>query len=166
MNRETMRKGNVVKIDDTDSIILKMLLKDARTNYKDIAKACGISPPAVTKRVENLKSNGIIAGTRIGCSLKADCSTTAVIGVNVQEDKKSGIKKSIEDKIAQSDSFLTVYDEGIGYYQVVFGVVAKNIYTIDEIRYFIEGLSGVKGVDAHLWNGRTYVIRENLSLGK
>jgi Lrp/AsnC family transcriptional regulator for asnA, asnC and gidA len=159
-----MQNDASTKIDPTDIIILKKLLVDARKSYKDIAQACRISPPAVTKRIESLRTKGVIVGTRIGCSLSPDYSTTAIVGLNLEESERPAVKKAIENRLQKGESYLTVYDEGIGFYDVVFGLVSKSIYDIDEIHHFIEGLPGIKNVDIHLWNGRIHIKRDNLQL--
>ena len=55
--------GTRPKIDKIDIIILKALLKDARTPYVEIAKKCGISSNSVKFRVDRLKTDGVITGT-------------------------------------------------------------------------------------------------------
>ena len=58
-----------VKIDEIDVKILKALLEDARTNFADIARDCGVSTTSIVKRFYNLKRCGIIAGTSIRVDL-------------------------------------------------------------------------------------------------
>lgn len=157
-----MPKVKTGKIDELDMKILKLLLLDARTSNKDIAEACGISSPAVTKRIDNLKSNGIITGTKINSRFKVDISTVAVVGVNVENCQKKELEKSIKTRNNRGESFLTVYDEGIGFYDVVFGILARNMNELDELHHFIEGIPGVKRVDIHLWNGSVHYLRDNL----
>jgi Lrp/AsnC family leucine-responsive transcriptional regulator len=49
-------------LDDTDREILRLLLADARRPYADIAEHVGLSPPAVSDRVERLREWGVIEG--------------------------------------------------------------------------------------------------------
>lgn len=161
--RSTQTDGSS-KFDEIDVTLLKMLLKDARTSHKKIAEACGISSPAVTRRIENLRAKGVITGTRLICSLNPDFSTTAVVGLNIEENKMFEVKEAIRRRIQKGESTMTIYDEGIGYYDAVFGLVAKNIPEIDIIHHFINGLPGVKNVDMHLWTGKTHLMKENLAL--
>lgn len=48
------------ELDDTDLVILQMLLEDARRTYNEIATAVDLSPPAVSDRINRLKERGII----------------------------------------------------------------------------------------------------------
>ena len=47
-------------LDDTDEEILQHLLEDSRKPYSEIAEAVGLSPPAVSDRVERLQEIGLI----------------------------------------------------------------------------------------------------------
>lgn len=47
-------------LDDTDLRILELLAEDARLPYSDISEAVGLSPPAVSDRVERLEEVGVI----------------------------------------------------------------------------------------------------------
>lgn len=48
--------------DETDQIILKSLVEDARTSTAEIARKVGLSPPSVTERIRRLEDAGIITG--------------------------------------------------------------------------------------------------------
>ncbi|MFC6835555.1 AsnC family transcriptional regulator [Halomarina ordinaria] len=47
-------------IDDTDRTILRLLVEDGRRPYSDIAEEVGLSPPAVSDRIQRLRDFGII----------------------------------------------------------------------------------------------------------
>ncbi|MHB9286931.1 Lrp/AsnC family transcriptional regulator [Halobacteriales archaeon Cl-PHB] len=47
-------------LDDTDIEILSLLMNDARRPWADIADAVGLSPPAVSDRVDRLQETGLI----------------------------------------------------------------------------------------------------------
>lgn len=50
----------MTQLDRTDAVILESLLTDARRSYRDIADEVGLSPPAVSNRVDRLRELGII----------------------------------------------------------------------------------------------------------
>ncbi|MDD2655280.1 MAG: winged helix-turn-helix transcriptional regulator [Candidatus ainarchaeum sp.] len=52
-------------MDRSDLRILHMLLKDSRMSLSRIAKELGMSQPAAQKRIEKLKSKGIIVGSTV-----------------------------------------------------------------------------------------------------
>ncbi len=49
-------------LDDTDLEILQLLSEDARRPYSDIADHVGLTPPAVSDRVNRLEEQGVIRG--------------------------------------------------------------------------------------------------------
>jgi DNA-binding Lrp family transcriptional regulator len=48
-------------LDDTDRAIVSLLVDDARLSVRAIARAIGMSPNAVTERIERLQRRGVIA---------------------------------------------------------------------------------------------------------
>ena len=57
--------GKEAGIDSIDAKLITLLLKDARTKTKDLAKACGLSSTAVGNRIKKLKENGTITGSAL-----------------------------------------------------------------------------------------------------
>ena len=51
-----------MKIDDKDREILALLQKDSRQSMRELARKANMSPPAVTERVRQMESFGIIKG--------------------------------------------------------------------------------------------------------
>jgi DNA-binding Lrp family transcriptional regulator len=47
-------------LDDTDRALLRLLLEDGRASYADLAEAVGLSPPAVSDRIDRLSELGVI----------------------------------------------------------------------------------------------------------
>ena len=50
----------VKEIDDRDIKILRMLSKDGRKNYREIANELGVSPQTISDRINKLTDNGVI----------------------------------------------------------------------------------------------------------
>jgi DNA-binding Lrp family transcriptional regulator len=54
-----------MKFDDTDIRVIRNLQRDARTNFADIAKECGVSVDTIIKRFQRLEKHGVVRGTTI-----------------------------------------------------------------------------------------------------
>jgi DNA-binding Lrp family transcriptional regulator len=54
--------GSPVALDAVDIGILQLLAEDARTSQRSLARALGMSPPAVGERVARLERLGVIRG--------------------------------------------------------------------------------------------------------
>ena len=50
----------MASLDETDVRILELLVADARRPYSDIADEVGLSPPAVSDRIDRLEESGVI----------------------------------------------------------------------------------------------------------
>ena len=50
------------RVDDIDLQIIRLLIRDSRSSYKDIASSVGISSNAAKERVHKMISNGVIQG--------------------------------------------------------------------------------------------------------
>ena len=59
------------QIDETDRTILSFLIKNARTPFLEIARACGISGAAIHQRIRKLEDAGIISGSKFTVKPKA-----------------------------------------------------------------------------------------------
>jgi DNA-binding Lrp family transcriptional regulator len=51
-----------VRLDEVDQRIIAALMTDARTTYADIGQTVSLSAPAVKRRVDRLRSVGVIKG--------------------------------------------------------------------------------------------------------
>ena len=145
-----------IKIDSTDRIILKMQLKDARVSIKKIAEECGISSSAVLKRIENLKSTGLIIGSEL--RLKQGTfgySQKATIGIIANISKIDEIAKTIRDI-----PNVVVCAKSIGKYNVFCLLVAKNIVELDNVTRIIKQIAGVKEIAINIWIDQ-YLCFEN-----
>jgi Lrp/AsnC family transcriptional regulator, leucine-responsive regulatory protein len=71
------------RLDQTDVEILKYLTDDARLSQRAIARAIGMSPPAVADRIGRLESVGVIEGYRAQLNhALLGRSLTVVVGIS------------------------------------------------------------------------------------
>jgi DNA-binding Lrp family transcriptional regulator len=54
--------GESLQMDPVDQRIIALLVADARTSYADIGMKVSLSAPAVKRRVDRLRSRGVIKG--------------------------------------------------------------------------------------------------------
>ena len=53
-------KDNVVKLDDTDVNILKIINEDVRTSYRQISRSLDVSVGTVHNRIDKMVKSGVI----------------------------------------------------------------------------------------------------------
>lgn len=75
------------RLDSMDEQILSMLIRNARTPFLEIARACGVSGTAIHQRVQRLTSMGIIQGTEYRIDpARMGYGTCAFVGVKMNAD--------------------------------------------------------------------------------
>ncbi len=73
-------------MDTIDRTILRLLMKNARMPYLEIARECGISGAAIHQRVKKLTDMGVIQGTRLVVDPKSlGFDVCAIIGIQLRE---------------------------------------------------------------------------------
>jgi DNA-binding Lrp family transcriptional regulator len=150
--------SGATEIDEIDVKILRALIRDARESRKAIARECGISATAVTKRIEQLKNAGIIIGARLiaredGYPLVADIEAKADYAW------KPEIVKSIREQL-----HITGCYQCIGQYDIAVGIFANNARELDEAVQFIKNLRGVNRVFVNTWLGKPVNTLQNIVL--
>ena len=69
-------------LDGIDKIIIKHLLKEARTPIQILSNACGISGAAIHQRLKKLENTGVVSGSQIILDPKIlGFNTVAFIGI-------------------------------------------------------------------------------------
>ena len=148
-----------VEIDEIDVKILSLLIKDARTRLKDIAKDCGISSVSTLNRIKRLKTLGVITGATIWPRLDSlDLPITATIGIDLDSNENEVIKL-----IGERMNFVEP-SAAVGKYDLLVFAVAKNITELDKTVYEIKQCSGVRKVTVNVWSGKPHQIFENINL--
>ena len=127
-------EDNIVKLDDIDVEILKIIHADVRTSYRQISRDLEVSVGTIHNRIDKMDKTGVIRKfspiinhERLGFVL------TTIIGVRV----KGGKLKNWEEKTFFNKNVLAIYDV-TGDYDAI--LIAK-FKDIDELNAFIKELS-------------------------
>ena len=80
-----MEKSDTGKIDKLDRQILEIISKNARTPFKDVAEACGVSRAAIHQRVQKMIESKIILGSGYYINPKVlGYNTCTYIGIRLE----------------------------------------------------------------------------------
>jgi Lrp/AsnC family transcriptional regulator for asnA, asnC and gidA len=75
---------NRFHIDSLDKKIIKLLNKDARVPYLEVARKCNVSGAAIHQRIQKMQEAGVISGSSLQLNPKAlGYMTCAFIGIQV-----------------------------------------------------------------------------------
>lgn len=138
---------NRKKIDQIDAKILKILLKEARTSYTDIAKECKITIGAVRMRYKNMLKAGIINGQIMQVnpqSLGYKCIADIGIITSIENEKK------VIEFLKTRPYILHILGL-FGKYNMAVKVALNDIKKLTEIIDDLESNIYIKHVDAMIW---------------
>ena len=146
-------------IDSIDAKLISLLLKDARTKTKYLAKACNISSTAVGHRIKKLKKTGVITGSALVVRMSEfGYMYPASIGIE---------RVSAEDSqkvVSLIQHFSGVFFSGpsFGKFDFQIFLVSKSLKEIDNLNHLIsKHVSGRISVD--LWN-TPWVSFDNINI--
>ena len=130
-----------MKIDGIDKIIIRRLVKDARTPVLSIAREVGISGAAIHQRLRKLEKSKLIDGYKMVIKPKAlGYTTAAFIGIFLDSSSlySSAIKrlKEIPEVV---ESYYTT-----GNYAIFVKILCKN--NEDLMHLLNRDIQGIKGV--------------------
>jgi len=104
------------EVDDVDKAILRMLQKDARISFKDIAKEVGTSEATVFVRVKKLQKNGVIKAFRAIVNPESVGRNVTAFAL-VKADPR--LYPKVLTELRSFDDVCEVYDVTGAYYSII-----------------------------------------------
>jgi len=146
-----------VKIDEIDVSIIRALQKDARTNFVDIAKDCGVSVDTISKRFKRMMRTGVARGTTILLNPKSfgyDC--VASFGIRVDYPHVEEVVNFVE-KIPE----VVFCTPSMGTHNIFAIAVLKNVGRLGQVKESIKGHPMVREVTVNIWVDEILLCPEN-----
>ena len=82
--------ANVFHLDSLDKRILKLLMKNAREPFLEVARQCGVTGAAIHQRVQKMIAEGIISGSQFIVDPSGiNFHTCAFVGIQVNLTRQS-----------------------------------------------------------------------------
>ena len=132
----------IVSLDEKDVKILKILAKNARIPYSEIAKIVELSDVAVIRRVRKLEQSGIIKGyTLIVDPKKLGFNSISITGIDVEPEHLFEVIDKLRNMENVKYIALTTGDHSI-----IIIVWARNGEEMAKIHDMISKIPGVKRV--------------------
>lgn len=154
--------GSAVKIDEIDEKILSLLIKDARTRLKDIAKECNISSVSVLNRIKRLKNLGVITGATLFPRVSLiNLPTIANIGINLDSNESN------EDEIIKcigEQTNLVEPSASVGKYDLCALVFTESVSELDKTVYALKKCFGLRKIAVNIYSGEPNFVFENINL--
>jgi DNA-binding Lrp family transcriptional regulator len=157
LTEEGASMSSNVKIDEINLKIIRALQKDARTNFVDIARDCGVSTDTISKRFRKMKKAGIIRGTTILLNPKSfGYKCVGSLGVNVSYPHLMTVAESIQ-KIPEIVTCTT----SMGKNDIFCIAVLKNVGRLSQVKDLIKGHPAVREVTTSIWVDEILLCPEN-----
>ncbi len=148
------------EIDELDINIIRALQRDARANFADIAKNCGVSVDTVSKRYKRLRRLGVTKGTTVLLNPKSfgnDC--VASFGLRVDQPNAEEVVHFIE-KVPE----VVFSTTSMGRYNIFAIAVLKNVGRLSQVKEYIQGHPMIREVTASIWVDEILLCPENFEL--
>lgn len=157
LTEEGASTSSNVRIDEIDLKIIRALQKDARTNFADIARDCGVSTDTISKRFRKMKKAGAIRGTTILLNPKSfgyEC--VGSFGIDVSYSHLIDVVKSIQ-KIPE----IIICAPSMGKHDIFCIAVLKNVGRLSQVKDLIKGHPAVRDVTTSIWVDEILLCPEN-----
>uniref|UniRef100_A0A7C4H646 Lrp/AsnC family transcriptional regulator n=1 Tax=Staphylothermus marinus TaxID=2280 RepID=A0A7C4H646_STAMA len=129
-------------IDEIDYKILRILLKNSRSTYVDIAREVNLSDVAVIKRIKKLENIGVIK--KYSCVIdpvKLGYSKVSITGINVDPDALLNVIENLKNKDYVKYIAITSGD-----HELITIIWARDSDELMRIHREIESLPGVRKI--------------------
>lgn len=139
-----MQNNNVGKIDIK---ILRMLQKDIRTPFKEIAYQCHVSTDTIKNRYNKMLENGVIKGSTIVINpKKLGQGNLVIIGIKVVQNFSDSVLNMIKKMKG-----VCVVTKSVGLYDIEAIFLLEEIEQIGETKDKIEDFPQVKSADVGIF---------------
>lgn len=140
----------MIELDGIDRDILRALQSDASLSAGEIGRRLGLSQPAVWRRIDRLKRQGVISERRIAVDLeKLGFGVTVFLGVKLAAKGRVGLA-DFERAITAIPEIQAVHHV-LGLYDYRLRVVARDLSDFERVlRRRIMTLPGVGEVEANV----------------
>ncbi|MDR3308973.1 MAG: Lrp/AsnC ligand binding domain-containing protein [Tannerella sp.] len=136
-----MEKIETEKIDKLDRQIMAIISKNARTPFKDVAEACGVSRAAVHQRVQRLIETGVILGSGYHINPKVlGYNTCTYIGVTLE---RGSMYKDVVPELEKIPEIVEIHYTTGPYTMLVKMYARDNEHIMELVNGQIQEIRGV-----------------------
>ncbi|MEM2130572.1 MAG: Lrp/AsnC family transcriptional regulator [Candidatus Bathyarchaeia archaeon] len=149
INNALLITMNKVKYDSVDLKILRLLQKDGRKPFAEIARELNLSPGVVQARYAKMKKLGLIVGSTVIIDpYKIGLKYAASIGIVACESKVEAVKRYLEElRIKNAVTYVWIT---FGRYNISMVVFLEDIKDVFKLKNMIMLNQAVDKVDVSL----------------
>ena len=150
------------KLDDRDIKILRVLERDARNTFAEIARDLGVSIDTITKRYRKMLELGVLKRTTILHNPRA-------LGVDTIASLEFDVDYNRVDELVEKISRLPAVifcTSSLGRKDIFAIVFLESVEDLSRINLHLRGLSGVREVKSSIWIDDFLLCPENFDLSR
>ena len=135
------------KLDDRDVRILRVLEKDARNTFAEIARDLGVSIDTVTKRHRKMLERGVLKRTTILLNPRAlGVETIASLELEIDYSR-------VDELVERIRGFpeIVFCTPSLGRKDIFAIVFLESVEELSRINFQVKGLEGVREVKSSIW---------------
>ena len=152
------------KLDAIDKTIIKILLKNSRTNFAEIANQCKLSPLTIKNRYKRLEKEGVIKGSTLILNLwHFGFNLEVIFLITVPDEMAINVSKKLKDLLADRQDVFCQPVEFNERYNIVLSLPLKNQSEIIKIRELIKQQTNVINIEMNIVS-KSSIHPENLDL--
>lgn len=128
-----------MKLDKTERKIMKLLQKDGRKSFVDMAEEVGVTEGTIRRKFYRLVREGIISIAGVSDPFKIGFHSPAIITLNVEPGRVKQVAEEISDLDPVHYVALTTG---------IFDIIVQGLFPSNEAlaRFILEDLSAIEGV--------------------
>jgi DNA-binding Lrp family transcriptional regulator len=150
------------KLDDRDVRILRVLEKDARNSFAEIARDLGVSIDTVTKRYRKMLETGVLKRTTILLNPRAlGGETIASIEMEVDYSRVD----ELVDRICGLPR-IVFCTPSLGRKDIFAIAFLESVEELSHLNFQLKGLEGVREVKSSIWVEDYMLCPENFDLSR
>ena len=149
-------------LDDRDVSILRVLEKDARNSFADIARALGVSIDTVTKRYRKMLDTGVLKRTTILLDPRA-LGSHAIASLELEIDYSR-----VDDLVERIRglSRIVFCTPSLGRKDIFVIAFLESVEELSSITFQLRGIEGIREVKSSIWIEDYMLCPQNFDLTK
>ena len=144
-------------MDEIDVKILRMLQKDARTSFREIADHCNVSTDTIKNRFDVMSEKGIIKGTTVIINPQG-LSNKCVVLIGIETVRP--YSKQVLNMVKKLPD-ICVATRAMGFYDIEAIAILKDIEQVSRVKEQIEDFPQVRDVHTNIWVGEHLLCPQN-----
>ena len=150
------------RLDDRDVSILRVLERNARNSFAEIARDLGVSIDTITKRFKKMHEMGVLKRTTILQNPRA-------LGVDTIASLELEVDYSRVDELVSEISgypWVVFCTPSLGRKDVFAIAFLESVEALSGINFQLRGLEGVRDVKSSIWIDDYMLCPENFDLSR